>query len=307
MRASHLLKTAVAVSAVLLTTTVFSVSAQANDEFYQIVNVRADDSLNIRAGAGVNQPVISTIPANGRTILSTGNTQQVGNSTWIEVVWLGQIGWVNGFYLTRDLPPVVQQVQAQRKNPAQVNYDYQQPVQPVQPIQAAPVNNTGATHVHPANECTRSVTHTHPNGANNHRHNYSCQRGQRPAAQPQQQRAQAQQYPRQAQQQYPGQAHKHPANRCTRSVTHSHPNGANNHQHRYSCQNNQQVRAPQRQPQNQNQNVYAHSHPANPCTRSVTHSHSNGNAAHSHRYSCQAQQMARPKYNPQPKYVQQYY
>ncbi len=279
MRASHLLKTAAAVSVVLFTTTVFSVPAQANDEFYQVINVRADDSLNIRAGASVQQPVIGTIPSNGRTILSTGRTQQVGNSTWIEIVWLGQIGWVNSTYLSNDAAPVVQ-VQPERKKPAQINYQYQQ-------SDPEPMTNNAETHTHPANRCTRSVTHAHPTNNSAHEHRYSCQRGQ-------------QVQPKQRQVMQDANSHSHPANRCTRSVTHSHPTtSSSSHEHRYSCQESRQVQSQQRQPATQ-----MHSHPANRCTNSVTHDHANGNNAHDHRYSCQAQEMARPKYNPQPKYNQ---
>ncbi len=219
MRAPDLFKTAAAVLLAFIAASLFSATAQANEAFYQVTNVASDDVLNIRASAGTQQAVIGTIPANGKTILGTGRNTQVGSSNWAEIVWLGQIGWVNDFYLTTDIAPG-----------AQVNTQYQQSDQ----------NATGSanTHTHAANRCTRSVSHTHPNGSNSHQHNYNCDQGQQLA-----------------------------------------------------------------QPTGQ-QNAQTHSHPANPCTNSVTHTHGNGDNAHEHRYNCQTQQMARPKYNPQPKYTQ---
>ena len=193
----------------IFSTTAFSTAVQANNDFYQVTNVQFDDSLNIRSAAGAQNPIIGTIPANGRTILTTGNTQQVGSSTWMEVVWLGNIGWVNSYYLTNDSAPEVEPVQQQqRKKPAQINYNYQA-------SDTSAAGNSGTTHTHPANRCTRSVTHTHPSNSANHEHRYSCQNNQV---------------------QNTGQAHTHPANECTRSVSHTHPNGSGAHSHRYSCQ-----------------------------------------------------------------------
>ncbi|MGB0847140.1 MAG: SH3 domain-containing protein [Thiolinea sp.] len=209
MRASSFFKTAAAVSVVLFATAAFSTSVQANNEFHQVVDVQADDSLNIRAGAGTDNPVIGSIPANGRTVLTTGNTSQVGSSTWVEVVWLGQIGWVNGRYLATDIAPEIQE-QPQRKNPVQVN-----------------LPQDAEAHVHPANDCTRTINHTHPNGAASHRHNYSCDRNQTQST---------------------GQAHTHPRNHCTNSITHEHPNGSNEHNHRYACKPAQEMARPKYNP-----------------------------------------------------------
>ncbi len=70
-------------------------------------------------------------------------------------------------------------------------------------------------------------------------------------------------------------AHTHLANKCTNTVTHSHPNGGTAHKHRYSCQPNV--------PKSKN----THTHPTNKCTNSTTHTHPNGKHKHAHRYSCQ--------------------
>ena len=71
-------------------------------------------------------------------------------------------------------------------------------------------------------------------------------------------------------------AHTHPANRCTNSITHSHrlPGGSRKHTHRYSCKGKA------------TRSANTHRHPANKCTRSTTHTHAGGNRAHTHKYIC---------------------
>ncbi|MEZ5479258.1 MAG: SH3 domain-containing protein [Thiolinea sp.] len=211
MRASAYFKSAVAVSSLLLAVSFPFASAQAED-FYQVVNVESNDSLNMRSGPGTAYPVVGSIPYNGRTIMTTGTTEQVGSSTWIEVVWLGQVGWVNEHYLNAGYQqPAVQPQPVQPRKPAAINYN--------NPVSAA------NSHTHPANRCTRSVTHSHPNGQNAHEHHYSCEprakapQNVRPVVLPADN----------------ANTHSHPANRCTRSVTHTHPNGARTHEHHYSC------------------------------------------------------------------------
>lgn len=110
----------------------------------------------------------------------------------------------------------------------------------------------GVAHTHSANECTNSISHTHPNGGNAHKHRYSCKPNKKAMG---------------------ANAHSHPANRCTRTVSHSHPNGKGTHKHRYSCQN-----------RSAGVNPNAHTHPANSMTRSVRHTHPNGARKHSHHY-----------------------
>jgi uncharacterized protein YraI len=268
MKIATYVKSALAASALCLAVSSLPATVYA-DDFYQVTRVQSDDTLNIRSGAGTNYPVIGTIPFNGRTVMSTGQTQQNGRSTWVEVVWLGQIGWVNKRFLT-DSDDAMQQVST---TPA-----------------AVPAQNDANTHTHPSNRCTRSVTHTHPNGAREHKHHYSCDPN-----------TQQQPQVKNNQTAYPAvtdpNAHTHPSNRCTRSVTHTHPNGAREHKHHYSCDPNTQ----QQPPVKNNQTAYpavtdpnAHTHPRNECTNSVTHTHPNGAGAHQHHYSCQ--KNAQPKY-----------
>ncbi len=71
--------------------------------------------------------------------------------------------------------------------------------------------------------------------------------------------------------------HTHPANRCTKSIRHNHPNGTRSHSHRYSCQNKHKPTG----------NKWTHGHPANRCTKSIRHTHKFNSARHNHSYSCQ--------------------
>lgn len=61
----------------------------------QIVNVDPSDTLNMRAGAGMQYPVVAKIPHNGLTLTTTGRRK----NGWAEVGWMGQTGWVNVHFL----------------------------------------------------------------------------------------------------------------------------------------------------------------------------------------------------------------
>jgi len=73
-------------------------------------------------------------------------------------------------------------------------------------------------------------------------------------------------------------SHTHPAQpNCTDSVTHTHPNGANSHNHRYSCHGMKKATG----------NKWTHRHAAIPrCTDSVNHTHKFNNRGHHHKYTC---------------------
>ncbi len=73
---------------------------------YNVRNVASDDVLNMRAhvnssDAVTSVPVVARIPWNAKQIVGTGNTAQVGSSTWVEVSYNGITGWVNGQFLLR--------------------------------------------------------------------------------------------------------------------------------------------------------------------------------------------------------------
>lgn len=203
---------------------------------YAVTGVRAGDVLSVRKWPGVQSKIIAQIPPEGTGIQATGKKVKKGRSIWAQVKWKTQTGWVNTRYIT--LAKANTQATASHSN------------------SVADSNS----HTHPANRCTRSVTHTHPNGKRSHTHRYSCMRnGQH----------------RQATPRVDPNTHTHPANKCTRSITHTHPNGKRKHTHNYSCQGNAKINTGN-----------AHRHPANQCTRSIFHSHPNGKRPHTHRYSC---------------------
>lgn len=65
-----------------------------------VVLVTGDDTLNVRATAGVDGKIIGELRP-GSTINSTGQTQQVGSSTWEQIQTPAGKGWVNALYLNR--------------------------------------------------------------------------------------------------------------------------------------------------------------------------------------------------------------
>jgi photosystem II stability/assembly factor-like uncharacterized protein/uncharacterized protein YraI len=68
---------------------------------YAVVNVAASDSLNVRAGAGVNQPIIGYLSPDATDVMRTGPSTSVDGAVWVEVRRNdGLTGWVNSFHLT---------------------------------------------------------------------------------------------------------------------------------------------------------------------------------------------------------------
>lgn len=66
---------------------------------YKIVEVKANDTLNLRSMAGMNYPVISKIPYNGQNVEVTGKGVAVENSLWVPVRYQQVTGWVNSNFL----------------------------------------------------------------------------------------------------------------------------------------------------------------------------------------------------------------
>jgi hypothetical protein len=68
---------------------------------YAVVNVAANDVLNIRAGAGVSQPIVGYFSSEANDVYRTGPSVNVEGAVWVEVRrYDGLIGWVNSYYLT---------------------------------------------------------------------------------------------------------------------------------------------------------------------------------------------------------------
>ncbi|PWQ93454.1 SH3 domain-containing protein [Leucothrix arctica] len=149
-----------------------------------------------------------------------------------------------------------------------------------QPTRVAPVQQrrtpVSVSHTHPANECTRSSTHSHPGGGNTHQHRYSCQGKATQQARPQVQVRAASN----------ANSHTHPSNQFTNAVTHTHASGNANHNHNYGGQ-----QRTVQQPTQQRVQVRAaatgtaHTHPRNQFSNAVTHTHASNNPQHAHNYA----------------------
>lgn len=64
-----------------------------------VVNVEKDDVLNVRAGAGADQPVVGALPPYCYNVSVTGAGVSVGESLWEPVRFEELAGWVNSAYL----------------------------------------------------------------------------------------------------------------------------------------------------------------------------------------------------------------
>ncbi len=280
---SVILATALTLSAGVIQTAV----AYTNNQSYKIINVANWDALNIRSGAGTEYRVINEIPANASGITLIGDEREVNGSTWVKILWNGQKGWVNKRYLT---------IAEASVTPAS-NINYAQ-------------NNTQITatpHSHPANRCTRSISHTHA-GPAGHTHKYSCKRGNgRQQAQNQPNTTKANYYNPTPVATYTPPArprntdiygnyrrvvmtnnnmgsHTHPANACTRSITHTHAGAKPGHKHRYSCQGKgRQQRVVRRTTYygSYGSNLQ-HTHGKSQCVSAISHSHKGGDRIHRH-------------------------
>ncbi|MEP0807442.1 MAG: SH3 domain-containing protein, partial [Chloroflexota bacterium] len=68
---------------------------------YAVVNVAGNDVLNIRAGAGVSQPIVGYFAPEANDVMRTGPSVSVDGAVWVEVRRNdGLTGWVNSYYLT---------------------------------------------------------------------------------------------------------------------------------------------------------------------------------------------------------------
>ncbi len=70
---------------------------------FAVVNVASDDVLNVRAGPGVGQPIVGTIPFHGLGVSVHGGGQEVSGSWWAPVQYGTVTGWANSSYLARQV------------------------------------------------------------------------------------------------------------------------------------------------------------------------------------------------------------
>ena len=64
-----------------------------------VVGVPADDVLNVRAGPGTSEGIVSTLAADGGPVVVTGEARLVEASLWWEIDTQGDDAWVNARYL----------------------------------------------------------------------------------------------------------------------------------------------------------------------------------------------------------------
>jgi photosystem II stability/assembly factor-like uncharacterized protein len=89
---------------------------------YAVVNVAENDVLNIRAGAGVSQPILGYVTPGVTDVMRTGSSASADGAVWVEVRRNdGLVGWVNSYYLTEyvtheafcadsRIPPLIEQL-----------------------------------------------------------------------------------------------------------------------------------------------------------------------------------------------------
>jgi uncharacterized protein YraI len=84
---------------------------QATDS-YRVVNVAADDSLNVRQGPGARYAIVAALPPDSRGLRLVGSAQCVG--VWCEIQYRAGTGWVNTLYLEYDMAAAAAPTQTYR-------------------------------------------------------------------------------------------------------------------------------------------------------------------------------------------------
>jgi hypothetical protein len=72
-------------------------------EPYAVTGVAIDDTLNVRSGPGVEQPVVGTLAPYTMGVQLTGSSQDVDGARWVSIQYEALAGWVNGYYLARQV------------------------------------------------------------------------------------------------------------------------------------------------------------------------------------------------------------
>jgi uncharacterized membrane protein len=86
------------IKALVVSTLLWSTSAMAST--YIIKGVEAGDTLNMRQQPGTYQKVLARLPADAQGIQVTGKTTKIGSTTWAEIRYQNQLGWVSKRFLT---------------------------------------------------------------------------------------------------------------------------------------------------------------------------------------------------------------
>ncbi len=67
----------------------------------QVVNVVQGDTLNVRTGAGIDNPIAGQLPQGELDIYVTGTGENVGQVVWLPIRYQDLTGWVNSTFLIR--------------------------------------------------------------------------------------------------------------------------------------------------------------------------------------------------------------
>ncbi len=66
---------------------------------FSVTRVAPWDHLNVRDNPGTQHDIVATIPADGEGVVTLGNSEKIGNTTWVKIAWGPIKGWVNKRYL----------------------------------------------------------------------------------------------------------------------------------------------------------------------------------------------------------------
>jgi len=84
-----------------LTSTLSTASAKTKITIYKVSKVSPGDKLHLRAWPSPKSRIKTSLPFNAKDLTETGKKRKIGKTTWLEVNWKEQRGWVNGHYLVK--------------------------------------------------------------------------------------------------------------------------------------------------------------------------------------------------------------
>ncbi|MEE9351605.1 MAG: SH3 domain-containing protein [Thiotrichaceae bacterium] len=87
------------------------VEAGAKTTLFNVSHVKKNDNLNVRAGAGVGNEIVTTIPFDGKGIELLGDETTLGKTRWVLIKWKGLTGWVSKYYLDAGQSPVAASIE----------------------------------------------------------------------------------------------------------------------------------------------------------------------------------------------------
>ncbi len=82
----------------------FATNARA-EVTYNVINVAANDQLNIRAEPSAAAEITGTLSFDAKAVKTTGGSRQIGRATWVEIILEGRKGWVNAAFVTPTQSP----------------------------------------------------------------------------------------------------------------------------------------------------------------------------------------------------------